>query len=1008
MSSYIFSVDDIKEAYRILSNKDPKKRAADFERCRLLALVPHGTEAERVHALEALLISEVQQRWHAARLRLKLGESRAVDKDDVIGEIRKEFRMQDQDQDTWTVLYFYRVHRWNGTILCNILADLARFGIEGARRQLTQMEDRGYYELYLAFRQRFLSASAPTPNLSSSTLVNVPVAITDEIPRTGRFIHRPELDTYYAHLLESNLLIIVGPSGTGKTWLAAQLARRLENDGYTVIWISIVGRTPIEQVLEQIGDTLMSKGEPTYRNDLRNIDADQGIEADRKFQTKVNVLISGLMSNKYALVLDNAHWLYNDRFAETNEKFEYFFRRLCPHERGRLPIIMTTREPTGYFPDYRVLAGLSKVEASTMLRQAGIVLDEDVFERVYKMTQGHPQLLTIVIGSYRENTPLFTSEEGKVSSYRNWVKQFVRTNINVQDYLSHIFKLMLSDVELRMMNVISVFHARLDMSDHAILDIVTQAGINNIGEVINSLRRKNLVSSDTMQDSITCHDLITEYFYGTLPISERDKLHRDIALYYQRKGNAVEESYHWYKAGDYSLVEQALVNNADQFLTFNTNGSVLAHLQRFITKLFIREPGRSWSWRLHEIYGKAHEHLGAYNRALEAYRDAFQRITQASPLDQARIVALHIRYAQMLERCSDSIPELNKAIAVLKDAEQLAQDMPEHLAQVLVAQALILQRSRSQPDLSIPIALRAKDLLPLLASKLIHFDVFSCLGHGYFDNGDVQQAHENYEQVRSFASILKREYSGAAANALNDLATFHMFRDGNLKQGLELILEANEYAHQSGSIFVIERTLGNVGLIYHWRGDYDGALRWYTRSLDQSQKTGHDRGRATDIGNIGVTEYKRGNREIARQHLKEAYTYFRGTEHVHSAYCASYLSFLEEDLEEQRAYVHFAWQRLQQTPHHPVCSVLVRRAYARAFPQEAVRVLTEAITIAQTKQLILQKAVCAYELSLIHPIAEQRAQFASEAILQFQRSEAQGWLQQAQAKSCFGWAPQLG
>jgi len=67
---------------------------------------------------------------------------------------------------------------------------------------------------------------------------------------------------------------------------------------------------------------------------------------------------------------------------------------------------------------------------------------------------------------------------------------------------------------------------------------------------------------------------------------------------------------------------------------------------------------------------------------------------------------------------------------------------------------------------------------------------------------------------------------------------------------------------------------GNLGVIYHDRGDLDKAEEMHTKSLEIEEKLGRLEGMANQYGNLGVIYRKHGYTQKAREYWEKALELF--------------------------------------------------------------------------------------------------------------------------------------
>ena len=68
--------------------------------------------------------------------------------------------------------------------------------------------------------------------------------------------------------------------------------------------------------------------------------------------------------------------------------------------------------------------------------------------------------------------------------------------------------------------------------------------------------------------------------------------------------------------------------------------------------------------------------------------------------------------------------------------------------------------------------------------------------------------------------------------------------------------------------------LGNLGLVYADKGEWERAIEMYERSLEIEERVGDVHGMAQTWGNLGLLYESQGDRERAAKYLAQAYLVF--------------------------------------------------------------------------------------------------------------------------------------
>lgn len=134
-----------------------------------------------------------------------------------------------------------------------------------------------------------------------------------------------------------------------------------------------------------------------------------------------------------------------------------------------------------------------------------------------------------------------------------------------------------------------------------------------------------------------------------------------------------------------------------------------------------------------------------------------------------------------------------------------------------------------------------------------------------FLEGRYELAADSYLKAMPIYEILN-DIEGVA-NCYNNIGNAYWELE-KLDYALENYLKAVELLENQE-----EKTgnmLGNIGLIYRAKNDYEKALAYYQRSLQVNEKYGHKMDAAIDLQNIGVLYKRMGELDTSLKYLKES------------------------------------------------------------------------------------------------------------------------------------------
>jgi len=139
------------------------------------------------------------------------------------------------------------------------------------------------------------------------------------------------------------------------------------------------------------------------------------------------------------------------------------------------------------------------------------------------------------------------------------------------------------------------------------------------------------------------------------------------------------------------------------------------------------------------------------------------------------------------------------------------------------------------------------------------------IGHCLREAGDVEAAYDVLEFVASAAALAEDHWR--AARALNGIAILHQSA-GEIAQAERVYLQARDHALHIRREPVLGEIEQNLGILDNIRGDLEAALEHYRTGLQHLQATGHLRGWARALNNLGMLHIDMGR-------LSESDAYFQ-------------------------------------------------------------------------------------------------------------------------------------
>jgi len=140
-------------------------------------------------------------------------------------------------------------------------------------------------------------------------------------------------------------------------------------------------------------------------------------------------------------------------------------------------------------------------------------------------------------------------------------------------------------------------------------------------------------------------------------------------------------------------------------------------------------------------------------------------------------------------------------------------------------------------------------------------DAYLCLGHAYFDAGELIFAYKNMKKALSLTNNI-RELMG-----IYNMIGMILTRMGYLDDALLNYSRSLRLAKYLGSKRMQGSLLNNIGDIYYNKGELDKALNYYEESLSLPT---NEKGRAITYNNIAVIYNEKGDYQKAIEYFHKA------------------------------------------------------------------------------------------------------------------------------------------
>jgi transcriptional regulator with XRE-family HTH domain len=386
----------------------------------------------------------------------------------------------------------------------------------------------------------------PLPRLSAETVRRADLAAA--IPAApAHLVERPdELRTLDARLHAERLTVLCGLAGTGKTVLAAALARAASGT-QRVCWLTAaVGDPPItaDLLAVRLAAALAAKGGYGAPDNARQRTAAE------------------LRDRPTLICVDNAHHLRAVPDALT------LLAELAQTSDTRVLLVSREELPTPGTAVVR-LTGLRTTEGRALVAsvRAPAHIPISLADRLLSRTAGNPMLLRLALGHLTGDdpeTPLLLDR--------------LAAQPEIAAYLQETMLGGLGPDGERLVGVLSVFRRPVDLHDETLVELCHGAdGRWDLLAAIRELQRRQLIDHPARA---TLHPLLRDHGYATLlsDVSRRRRLHRVAAEWSERvAGDVLEAAWHYTRAGAAATAADLLAAAAPEILA-QGRGSAAADL----------------------------------------------------------------------------------------------------------------------------------------------------------------------------------------------------------------------------------------------------------------------------------------------------------------------------------------------------------------------------------------------------------------------------------------------
>jgi Nif-specific regulatory protein len=654
---------------------------------------------------------------------------------------------------------------------------------------------------------------------------------------------------------QSNLVLVGGEQGIGKTRLLKELKVSTQLDDGTVIWASCVDTVtqvfrPITDVLRQVVRVIGLDSDPLkkYSTELSSLlpelsehfasqkmpELDLEGEKLRLFSAITGFLTAVSGHRNLLVVIDDLHLAD----SLTIEFLTYFGRileierptgiLLCGvyalGEKEALTDMLAELAGRNYVETMRLDSiGLAQTNAfiSSMLGKDSV--EEQLCGKIYQQTEGNPFFIEELMKSL--------VEEGTIVRKHD-VWEIELANIEDLKLPSSVKDVMLKRIHsldkkhLHILRSASVWTDRFDLE---MLRYLTDSETESLLDVLRDIERAEIIWRTGNAYSFKTNR-IRDILYEGLDDGEKRDLNRKAAAFYEIRFVSDPDqrselfAHHYYYAGEFANALKYCLVSGDRAVKLYANS----------------------------------EAVNFYERALGILHDSdvddlpleFELLTKM--MDVYDVLAKRDRETDVLEEMLIVATRLNDK---------------KRLSEMYNKQARFLTLT-SQFDHARKSAEKALNLKRAAKDRKGEGEAFINLGFAHYRKGSIEDFLKYYDQaIVVFDELQCKTEEG---NALVDVGYAYAAFLDTPKKALEYYDKALSLFEDVGNERGKARALGNSGLAYYFMGEYEKALECYHQAHEIFQRIGDRRGLANALNNMGLTLKTLGRYSPSLEHLARA------------------------------------------------------------------------------------------------------------------------------------------
>ncbi len=374
-----------------------------------------------------------------------------------------------------------------------------------------------------------------------------------------------ELEHHAEQLAQSNITVITGMAGVGKTALATQLVEWVTRDRDRVFWHSFREGEGIDAIMWRLAAFLAWHNRSALWQSLQiaRLTGSKPPPSEALFDYLLQLVREG----NFLLCFDDFHHVDEDPVL--NQLVERLRQALLA---GNLKIVLTSRRVPSFLTvtEIEPLTGLSLEDLRRLLRQRDLDLDADQIDELHSYTAGNAEFLTLAIATLQQS--------GNLSLLLSQLAE----SEDVERYLLEEVDETLSGQERSVMKAVSIL-----LGYPGTRDVIEEIlGGRNTFRILRNLTERHLLIAQDGEAGreYVQHALVRNFYYEQMRARERRSLHRNAGEYYEEEESLLDAGIHFERAREYEQAAQLATQDIWQIINRGQLRRLNSLLVRFRAK----------------------------------------------------------------------------------------------------------------------------------------------------------------------------------------------------------------------------------------------------------------------------------------------------------------------------------------------------------------------------------------------------------------------------------------